>query len=168
MPRDTFERPLAERVDVRTPEVVDPRLESVERLAYLMDRSVRIGNYSIGLDGIIGLVPGIGDFVGAIISLYVVATAVRLGYSRVTIARMLVNIGVDAVVGSVPVAGDLFDFAFKATSRNVALMKAHIAQPRRQKQQDVLFLACIAAIVILMVSLPVVIIVWLVHRFGLF
>ena len=168
MPSRTFDRPLAEQTDYRTPEVVDPRLESVERLAYVMDRSIRIGDYSIGLDGLIGLVPGIGDFVGALISLYVVATAVRLGYPRVTIARMLVNIGVDAVVGSVPVAGDLFDFAFKATSRNVALMKAHIAEPKRQKQQDVLFLLCVAAIVVLLVSLPVVMVVWLVHRFGLF
>lgn len=168
MPSSPFNRSVTEQVDYRDPEIVDPRLESVERLAYLMDRSIKFGNYSIGLDGIIGLIPGIGDFVGALISLYVVATAVRLGYPRVTIARMLVNIGVDAVVGSVPVAGDLFDFAFKATTRNVALMKAHIAQPKRQKQQDVVFVICVAALLIALISFPVVLVVWLVHRFGLF
>jgi hypothetical protein len=160
--------PLAEQVDYRDPEIVDPRLESVEKLAYLMDRSIRIGEYSIGLDGIIGLVPGIGDFVGALISMYVVATAVRLGYPRVTVARMLVNIAIDAAVGTVPVAGDLFDFAFKATTRNVALMRAHLVQPRRQRNRDVLFMIAAIGAVFAIVSLPVLMIVWLVYRFGWF
>ncbi len=159
---------ISEQVDYRDPEIVDPRLESVERLAYLMDRSINFGSFRIGLDGIIGLIPGIGDFVGALISMYVVVIAVRLGYPRVTIVRMLMNIGIDAVIGTVPIAGDLFDFAFKATTRNVKLMRAHIAQPLRQKRRDVLFVIVSGALLLALISLPVVLVIWLVHRFGLF
>lgn len=108
------------------------------RLAWLMDSSVRLpGGHRIGLDGLIGLVPGIGDAIGVAVSLYIVARAHRLGLSRGTLARMLLNIGTEGLVGTVPVIGDVFDFAFKANQRNLALLRRKLdlgAEPRRGRR----------------------------------
>lgn len=109
-------------------------LQRLDRLAHLMDERFRIPgtNRRMGLDGLIGLIPGIGDLATGAISLYVVLEAWRLGASRLVIARMLANIGVDAAVGSVPLAGDLFDIAWKANRRNVALLRRQLERaPRR-------------------------------------
>ena len=75
-----------------------------------------------------GLVPGIGDGVGAVLALYPLIEAWRLGAPKRLILRMLANIGTESVVGAVPVAGDLFDFAFKANTRNVALLRRHLGR----------------------------------------
>ena len=76
------------------------------------------------LDPLLGLfVPGVGDVVGSVLGLYVVGVAWRRKLPLVTIARMLLNLGVDALVGAVPIAGDLFDFAWKANRRNVRLLR---------------------------------------------
>jgi hypothetical protein len=155
-----------ERIDYRDPEVVDPRMEAVERLAWLMDRCIRIGPYSIGIDGLIGLIPGLGDIAGGVISMYVVIIAARMGMPRVTIFRMVTNIGVDVLIGTVPVIGDAFDFAFKATTRNVNLMRAHIHDGRRQKQRDTTFVFLALAVLLIVLSLPILLILWLGHVFG--
>lgn len=103
----------------------------LERLGRLMDSAVRLpGGYRIGLDGLIGLVPGVGDVAGAIVSLYIVLRARKLGVSRGTLVRMLLNVGLETVIGSVPVIGDLFDFAFKANLRNLALLRRMLEDPR--------------------------------------
>lgn len=97
----------------------------IERLEHLLERAVRIPGLGrrIGLDAIIGLVPGVGDAVAALIGLYLVWEARNLGASRFTLARMLANIGVDALIGSVPVAGDVFDVFFRSNSRNLKLLR---------------------------------------------
>lgn len=138
---------------------VDPAA-SVRRLANLLDAAVRIPgtNIRIGLDPILGLVPGIGDLAGTVLSGYVVLAAVRLGVPRPVLARMLANLGVDAVVGAVPLLGDIFDVAWRANSRNLALIETHVASPGvhlpvRDRKLDlaiVLAIGTLAALAILL------------------
>lgn len=99
-------------------------LEQLNNLAWLLDNSIRIPllNYRIGLDAIIGLIPGLGDVAGLLVSSLIVVGAIRLGVPPVLIMRMMLNLVIEAVIGLVPVLGDLFDATFKANVRNVQLL----------------------------------------------
>lgn len=103
-------------------------LARLDRYATLMDARFRIPGTRIrfGVDPIIGLLPGIGDALGLALSLYVVVEAVRLGVPKRVLFSMLRNVGLEALVGVVPVVGDMFDIAFKANLRNAALLRTHI------------------------------------------
>jgi hypothetical protein len=104
-----------------------PGLKNLDALAKLMDAQFRIPgtNIRFGLDGIMGLIPGVGDFSSFLISAYLVSMAVNKGASGFVLARMLFNISLDALVGAVPILGDIFDIAFKANQRNVKLLQEH-------------------------------------------
>ena len=148
------------RADALTPDIVDPRIADVEAVARWLDYAFEIpGGFRFGLAGIIGLIPGIGDILDALVSLYIVTRAVQLGLSRVAIARMLVNIGIEAFAGAVPFAGDVFDIAFKANRRNYLLLKSHLAEPRRQSVYDWMFLGVTVALVAAGIALPVIVLV---------
>lgn len=103
-------------------------LEQVNGLAWLLDNSIKIPiiNYRIGLDAVIGLIPGLGDVAGSAISSLIVLQAIRLGAPRATLTRMVLNILIEAVIGLVPMVGDIFDATFKANARNVALLRAAV------------------------------------------
>jgi hypothetical protein len=108
---------------------VDQRsVERLRRLAYLLDDRFPIPGtrYRIGLDGLVGLVPGIGDGVTTLLALYIVLEARRLGVPLNKLGRMGINVGLDAVLGAVPLVGDLFDVAWKANRRNLALLLDHL------------------------------------------
>ncbi len=112
----------------------DPRLRDLDALARLLDDRFRIPGTPVrfGIDGVIGLVPGLGDIATTLLSLYVVARARDLGLPARVLARMLGNVAVDAVAGSVPLLGDLFDVAFKANRRNLDLVRRSLAdRPER-------------------------------------
>jgi hypothetical protein len=105
-------------------------LTQVRRLAQMLDNSIPLpGGYRIGWDAVLGLIPGLGDGAGALLSTYIVLQAVRLGASREVLVRMLGNVAVEALVGAVPFLGDFFDAAFKANVRNVRLLEGHLANP---------------------------------------
>ena len=145
------------RTDALNPEVVDPRIADVEAVARWFDYAFRLPNgFNFGIAGIIGLIPGIGDVIDAIVSVYIVARAVQLGIPRAGIARMLVNIGIEALAGAVPIVGDLFDVAFKANRRNYELLKKNLEQPRKQRASDWLFLILTVVVVIASILLPLV------------
>lgn len=93
-------------------------------LANLLDAAVRVPGtrFRVGIDPILGLIPGVGDAASTLCSLYILYEAVRLNRPRPVLAKMTVNIALDALIGAVPVLGDLFDFAFKANQRNLRLM----------------------------------------------
>lgn len=144
------------------PDRTEDATASVRRLARVLDAAVRIPgtNIRVGLDPILGLVPGIGDLAGTVLSGYVVLAAVRLGVPRPLLARMLVNLGVDAVLGAVPLLGDLFDVAWRANSRNVALIEAHVASPGahvpvRDRKLDVAIVLAIGVLAALAITLSV-------------
>lgn len=103
-------------------------LRRTRTVARLLDDAVPIPGtgYRIGLDGIVGLLPVAGDAVTAVVGLYIVAEAVRAGASASVVGRMLGNLLVDTVVGSIPVVGDVFDVVWKANVRNVELFEAHV------------------------------------------
>lgn len=107
-------------------------LARVRRLAYLLDDSIRIPGFGrIGLDPLIGLIPGAGDAAGALLSGYIVVRAARLGAPLPILLRMLLNVAVEAVVGVVPVLGDLFDARWKANARNAGLLAEYLQDERR-------------------------------------
>jgi hypothetical protein len=106
-----------------------------ETLTRWLDDLVRIPgtNVGLGLDGLLGfLVPGAGDAVTGIGSLSLLLLALRRGVPSVVITRMVVNIGIDALIGTIPVVGDVFDFGYKANRRNLELIRRHTADPLRK------------------------------------
>ena len=122
------------------------------------------GGFRFGFAGIIGLIPGIGDVMDGLISLYIVFRAVQLRISRVAIARMLINVAIESLAGTVPFIGDLFDIAFKANRRNYHLLKSNLLQPQRQRSHDWAFVAVTMLIVVACISLPIVVLVVLAKR----
>jgi hypothetical protein len=110
---------------------ISPR---VEQLTRLLDDAFQIPGTSIrfGLDSLIGLVPGLGDTVTAVIGLLMLQEAKRLGVSRGKRARMVGNYVLDLLVGAIPLLGDLWDLGFKANRRNLRLIQAHLDQHRRR------------------------------------
>lgn len=112
----------------REKQAIDASLQRLERFAFLLDEAFRVPGtrWRVGLDGLVGLVPGIGDAATALIALYPIIEAWRHGAPTSLIARMLGNLGVDTAVGAVPLVGDLFDMRFKANRRNVDLLRKHL------------------------------------------
>ena len=106
----------------------EQRLAQVRFIARMMDDQFRVPglNLRFGLDTVLGLVPGLGEAVTGVISLLIVHHAWAAGASKLTLMRMLGNVGVDFLIGSVPIAGDLFDFAWKANRKNARLLEAHL------------------------------------------
>ena len=106
----------------------EQRIARIDALATLMDTALVVPGTQVrfGLDALIGLVPGIGDAISTAISLFVVSEARALGAPTWLIARMIGNVALDGVVGVVPLVGDVFDVAFRANRRNMALLRAHL------------------------------------------
>ncbi len=110
-------------------------LRRVRWLANLFDDRFRLPgtNRRFGLDGILGLIPGVGDAATGVVSLYLISEAWRLGMPLTRIARMALNVGIDTTVGAIPLVGDLFDFAWKANRKNVRMVLDHLEQGLLQK-----------------------------------
>ncbi len=145
------------REDALIPEIVDPRIADVEALARWLDYAFALpGGFRFGVAGIVGLIPGIGDVFDALVSCYIVLRAIQLGIARVALARMLVNVAIEAIAGSVPFIGDVFDVAFKANRRNYQILKSHMSQPARQSAYDWMFLVGTVVLVLAGVALPVI------------
>lgn len=114
---------------------------ALQRLAHILDSAIPLpGGYRMGLDGLLGLIPGVGDVIGSVLSSYIIGQAYQLGASPMLLLRMGGNIVVDTIVGVIPVVGDLFDFAWKANRRNVALLDRHLANPQQTKQRSTLLM----------------------------
>jgi hypothetical protein len=145
------------------PEVLPPAPEWIDKLAWLMERSIPIGRWKIGLDGIIGLVPGLGDVIGVAISGLIVAAGVRAGLPRSAIARMVANVAVDGVIGAVPFLGDLFDMTFKANTRNVEIYREAL-RGGRSRSKDSLFVTGVVLAFAVLLAIPILVIVLLLQR----
>ena len=114
-------------------------LQRVARLAYWLDDRFRIPGTRrrIGIDGLLGLIPGIGDTATALIASYIVLEAARLGVPRAMLARMLANVGIDYAIGLVPLVGDLADLAWKANRRNARMLRDHLVARRGEAPRAV-------------------------------
>src|SRR5947208_11369410 len=123
--------------------------ESLERLSWVMDDLIRVPGlgWRFGLDAIVGLIPGFGDTATSLVSFYILVAAVRYRVPKVTLLRMGMNIGIDYVVGSFPLVGDLFDAWWKSNQRNVALLSQRATvsatEARKGKLSDWLFVGLI-------------------------
>jgi hypothetical protein len=110
-------------------------LKRLELLGRLLDDAILLPgtSYRIGWDGIIGLVPGFGDAATTLLSAYIVWEAMRLGVSKRTLAKMAANVGADLLFGAIPVLGDLWDVAWKANRRNLALLNRWLDEQAREQ-----------------------------------
>jgi hypothetical protein len=100
----------------------------IDRLAHLLDSQFVLPgtNFRFGLDSLIGLIPGVGDLITGTLGLYIVHRAREEGASPFVIGRMIWNLLVDTILGSIPIFGDVFDFAFRANRKNAALLQRHL------------------------------------------
>ncbi|MGP1375378.1 MAG: DUF4112 domain-containing protein [Almyronema sp.] len=126
------------------------RLKRVRHLSRLLDNSITIPgiNYRIGLDPIIGLLPGGGDLLTGLMSVYILVEAYRFGLPTSTLSRMAFNILLEVVAGTVPTIGDLFDVVWKANAQNVALIEQHLQQPQPSHRSNYLFFVVIVALLV--------------------
>jgi hypothetical protein len=113
---------------------VPNRVKNLELLSRIMDSQFSIPgtNFRFGLDPLIGLVPGAGDVVTFFISGFMVMILAQNGASGFLLARMMLNVMIDSLVGSIPFLGDLFDFGFKANQANLRLMREHYVEGRHR------------------------------------
>jgi len=106
-------------------EINEEKLGRLKRLSEKLDDSITIPGTErkIGIDPIIGLIPGGGDLIGGVISIYIMHSGIKMGVSRETIIRMFVNVTLEFVIGCIPIIGDLFDATWKSNQRNVKLIE---------------------------------------------
>jgi hypothetical protein len=109
-------------------------LRRLDALAKLLDTAFVIPGttFRFGIDGIIGLVPVLGDIITTAISSYIVLEAKRLGVSKLALARMAGNVAIDGVIGAIPLVGDVFDVAFRANRRNVQILRDQLERQERK------------------------------------
>jgi uncharacterized protein DUF4112 len=136
--------------------------ENLDLLAHILDDWFHLPGtkFRFGLDGIIGLVPGLGDILGGLLSSILIFAAWMRGIPYVTLVRMVVNIGLDVLVGSIPLFGDIFDIAWKANRRNYALVQRHLRQPHRHTWKDWGFLLLLFSTLLSIFMVPLVLIAW--------
>ncbi|MDP9051447.1 MAG: DUF4112 domain-containing protein [Acidobacteriota bacterium] len=154
------------------PEILSPRMrrgsnafddENLDLLSHLLDDWFRIPGTSIrfGLDGIVGFIPGIGDTIGGIASCIIIVAAWMRGVSYVTLARMLANWGIEVLLGTVPVLGNLFDIGWKANRRNYALLTGSLADPQGVKRRSWLFFSLLCVVFGVLLVLPMLLFGWI-------
>ena len=153
------------------PEVLSPRMkrggkafddENLDLLSHVLDDFIRIPGTSIrfGLDGIVGFIPGIGDLVGGIASCIIIIAAWVRGVSYVTVVRMVANVAIEVVVGSVPILGDMFDIAWRANRRNYALLTGSVYEPRKHTVRSWFFLGGLCVVLAALILLPMLLLTW--------
>lgn len=127
---------------------------SITFTSWLLDSSIPLpGGFRVGLDGLLGLIPGVGDTITGSFSAVIILKAYQMGAPVSVLARMLLNTLIDTAVGFIPLVGDLFDFAFKANTKNVKLLQDHLDNPPESKNKSRLFLFFSFAVIALIVGL---------------
>jgi hypothetical protein len=147
-------------------------LTDLRRIAQVMDDFIEIPGtkFRIGLDGIVGLIPVVGDLFGVLVALYGVTLAARSGVSASVLTRMMMNIGIEAAVGTIPVVGDLFDFVWKANRRNLRLVESYHLNPHIARQRSIAWIATFSGAIALsavgLFVLMVMILYWIILAIG--
>ena len=142
----------------------------MRRWARLFDSAFRIPGTRItfGLDPILGLIPGIGDLSSPVLAIFMVWHGAKLRVPKVVLARMVLNALIDAVAGAVPVVGDLFDFGWKSTAWNLALLERHAMPGTPARRGDWIFVVGCLAVLLLALLLPILTLLWLFRQVSLF
>jgi len=156
-------RPPVTRIRPLTPSQVQ-RLEALRKVAQLLDSAFVLPGTSmrVGLDPILGLVPGLGDLISPLFTLGILWQARELGIPKVVQLRMIFNVAIDTVVGLVPVLGDAFDFAWKANDMNMVLLERHAYEEHEAAAADWLFVAAMVLLLVLIAVVPFVVLGWLI------
>ena len=133
-----------------------------ELLAKILDTSIRIPGTPIylGLDPLLGLIPGIGDILVNLIGTLILILAARLRLPQIIVARMSLNLLINGVVGAIPIAGDLFSIWFRSHARNAELLRRAVAQPYRETQQARLYVVGIIGGTVVVLLLAVTTVLW--------
>jgi hypothetical protein len=144
------------------------RLQALRDWQRLLDGAFRVPGTRIrfGWDPIIGLIPWAGDLIGALMSCALVLHAHQTRVPRVVQLRMLLNVGIDVVIGIIPFLGDVADFFWKSNSKNLALLERHAGVARSATAGDWLFVGSIIIAILLVAAIPVLVMYWILH--GLF
>ena len=132
-----------------------PAREALQRLAWLLDNSIRLPGtqFRIGLDALLGLFPVVGDAAGVVLSGYIVQQAAKLGAPTSVLFRMVLNVAIEGLLGAVPLAGDIFDAAWKANQRNVALLDQYLDRPGPTRTATRAYLFLLLGMMVLLVLL---------------
>jgi hypothetical protein len=152
--------------EVHIPEVIEPDeklpadLVALRRFAHLMDEFFQVPGtkFRFGADALLGLIPGVGDIIGGVMSAWIIVGAVRHRVKAWVIARMVLNVSIDLIVGSVPLAGDVFDFLFEENMKNMRLLEKHrdrTRPPRSSAQMTGVAVLIIGAILCLAVMIMI-------------
>lgn len=144
---------------MHVPEVIEPEeklpqdLVALRRFAFLMDEAFELPGTRMrfGVGAVIGLIPGVGDVLGGLMSTWIIIGALRHRVPGAIIARMVFNVAVDILFGAVPVAGDLFDFLFEENMRNMRLLEQH--RNRRRPPRSAAQIALVAAIIVAFIGM---------------
>ena len=138
------------------------RDETLQKLEILLDEAFRVPgtNMRFGIDGIIGLVPGLGDVLAGLLSLIIPLAAWIRGVPYVTLVRMAANLGIGVLVGTIPIFGDIFDIAWKTNRRNYRLLCRHLGEPRRHTGRDWLFLFSLGTAIAAVFAIPLILVLW--------
>jgi len=142
----------------------EQRLKALRGLSRLLDSAFVVPGtrYRIGLDPILGLVPGLGDLTSPLFAITLLWQSRDLGIPRVVQLRMIFNVAIDALVGLLPVAGDFFDFAWKANDRNIGLLERHAYEHRPPMLADWLFVTAAIVLLLVIASVPFLLAGWLI------
>jgi hypothetical protein len=133
------------------------RLDRMRAFSTLLDNSIPLpGGYRMGLDPLIGLIPGIGDAIASTLSVWLIYQAARLGMGKRILARMVGNIIIETAAGAIPVLGDIFDVTWKANIRNMRLVEATYSPAMRERSRTRLALFILAVLVIIYGTLSLV------------
>jgi hypothetical protein len=137
-------------------------------VARLLDSAIPVPgtSFRIGLDPILGLIPGLGDLVSPIFAIVILWQARAMAVPRVVQLRMLFNVAIDAVVGAIPLIGDLFDFAWNANNMNVALLERHARAGRRASAGDWAFVILMTLLIVAIAAIPLLMIGWALSAIG--
>ena len=162
--RDTESKP---RVQVLPRDEAREHLLAIaDMLAKVLDTTIKIPGTSwyIGLDPLLGLIPGIGDVIANLIGTVILGLATRLQLPRIVLARMSLNLLINGTVGAVPIVGDLFSVWFRSHTRNAALLREAAMRPDRETAVDWLFVSGIIGGTVATLLLAIAFVVWLVFK----
>ncbi len=154
------------------PEILSPRVksgkkifddENLDLLSHVLDDFIKVPGTSVrfGLDGIVGVIPGIGDLIGGIASCIIIIAAWVRGVSYPTVLRMVANVVIEVSIGSIPILGDMFDIAWRANRRNYALLTGSIYEPRKYTIQSWIFLAALCLVLAALIIIPMILVTWM-------
>jgi hypothetical protein len=143
--------------------------ENLDLLSHVLDDWFRIPGTSIrfGIDGVVGLIPGVGDLLGGLASCVIVVAAWFRGVPSITVARMVANVAIEVFVGTIPFLGDAFDIAWKANRRNYKLLSGSLTATPRSTVGDWVFFGIIGVVVLAISMLPFLLMAWLISKMVL-